>query len=158
MNQPYLFCLCVLCNVCFMQSFFIDLILSSYWPGAVWGTQSLDVRCKFLKHILKTVTIEGKVSPVLTNQSSAFVGLARWVNFTQVRKVYSELYDGRCFWNQAHLRRLMPKYLQALTLVSLTWFTRFVRALKTCEKRWILRVLFQALESPWNCLLFILVL
>ena len=168
MNQPYLFCLCVLCNL--KNEFFYWLSFISLFLGlfegpsqSVLGVSSWNT---FEKHyvlcqthyVLKTVTIEGNVSPVLINQSSTFVGLERWVNFTQASKVYSKLYVGRRFWNQAHLQRLMPKYFQALVLVSLCRFTGFVRALKTCENPWTVRVLFQGLESPRNSLSFILVL
>ena len=53
-NEPALFVL----SVCFMQ--FKEWVFLLNWfylliPGAVWGTQSLDVRCKFLKHILKAL-------------------------------------------------------------------------------------------------------
>ena len=45
-------------SVCFMQ--FKEWVFLLNWfylliPGAVWGTQSLDVKCKFLKHILKAL-------------------------------------------------------------------------------------------------------
>ena len=53
-NEPALFVL----SVCFMQ--FKEWVFVWTWcylliPGAVWGTQSLDVGCKFLKHILKAL-------------------------------------------------------------------------------------------------------
>ena len=45
-------------SVCFMQ--FKEWVFLLNWfylliPGAVWGTQSLNVKCKFLKHILKAL-------------------------------------------------------------------------------------------------------
>ena len=167
MNQPYLFCLCVICNLKneFFLLDFIFLFLGlfeepSHWMLGVSSWNTFQKHCVLCQthYILKTVTIEGKVSPILTNQSSAFVGLERWVNVTQASEVYAKLYVGRCFWNRAHVQRLMPRYLQALVLVSVCRFTGFVRALKTRENPWILRVLFQGLESPWNSLPFIWVL
>ena len=151
-----------------MSFFLLDFIFlflglfeePSHWMLGVSSWNTFQKHCVLCQthYILKTVTIEGKVSPILTNQSSAFVGLERWVNVTQASEVYAKLYVGRCFWNRAHVQRLMPRYLQALVLVSVCRFTGFVRALKTRENPWILRVLFQGLESPWNSLPFILVL
>ena len=52
-NEPALFVL----SVCYMQ--FKEWVFFTWFylliPGAVWRTQSLDVRCKFLKYISKTL-------------------------------------------------------------------------------------------------------
>ena len=85
-------------SVCFMQ--FKEWVFLLNWfylliPGAVWGTQSLDVRCKFLKHILKALRIVpnslrsencyhwGKSFPCL-NQSEQRIG-GPW----EVSKLYT---------------------------------------------------------------------
>ena len=83
MNLPYLFCLCVLYNLkneFFYRLDFIFLFLGlfkgpSHWMLGVSSCNTCQKHCILCQthYVLKAVTIEGKVSPVLTNQSSTFV-------------------------------------------------------------------------------------
>ena len=120
MNQPYLFCLCVLCNLKNEFFYWIDFILflflglfegPSHWVFGVssWNTfQKHRVLCQ-TNYVRKTVTIEVKVSPVLTDQSSAFVGLERWVNFTQVSKFYSIIIRWQMFLKSSSFTEINAK-------------------------------------------------
>ena len=93
MNQPYLFCLCVLCNLKNEFFYWLDFIVvflglfkgPSHWMLGVRSCNTCQKHCVLCQthYLLKTVTIEGKVSPVLTNQSSTFV--EPW----EVSKLYS---------------------------------------------------------------------
>ena len=93
MNQPYLFCLCVLCSLKNEFFYWLDFIVlflglfkgPSHWMLGVRSCNTCQKHCVLCQthYLLKTVTIEGKVSPVLTNQSSTFV--EPW----EVSKLYS---------------------------------------------------------------------
>ena len=122
MNQPYLFCLCDLCNLMNEFIYWLDFIFLflELFEGLGHLTLGL-ISCKTCQkncvlcqthYVLKTVRWREKFPLSQTIRAVHLWSLKRWVNFTQASKGYSII----------RLQRLMPKYLQALVLVSLCRF------------------------------------
>ena len=169
MNQPYLFCLCVLCSL--KNEFFLLTWCYLLIRGAVWGTQSLDVRCKFLKHILKALhTVPnslrsencyhwGKSFPCL-NQSEQRIGGPWEVSklYTSKKSLLIIIICWQTFLKSSSFTEIDAKIFTSSSPSFPLLVYRARTRLETHKNPWILRVLFQGLEIPWNSLLFILVL
>ena len=99
MNQPYLFCLCDLCNLMNVFIYWLDFIFLflglfeglGHWTLGLSSCKTCQKNCVLCQthYVLKTVRWREKFPLSQTIRAVHLWSLKRWVNFTQASKGYS---------------------------------------------------------------------